>query len=183
MKSCKGGIKITLLFFIFLILAIGAVVFSYDMDGITDEVKDKAQDAVESGSDAIVDRVVDEGREAVGEKLKEVSEKMLAEDGDVGVYADASQMDITTHTYNVIFFTASWCPSCVEAEKVFEEQIDDIPAAIAIWRADFDTSQNLRQEYDVDKAHTFVLIDADGEKVSQWQSSASIDDIMLHITQ
>lgn len=67
----------------------------------------------------------------------------------------------------VLFFHASWCPSCKTATKNFEKdssQLENVNLIIV----DYDTSKELKQRYNVTYQHTFVQISPDGEVLAKW---------------
>ena len=68
----------------------------------------------------------------------------------------------------VLFFHASWCPTCQVADRAFKESHDEIPADVVILKTDYDTSDDLKRQYDVNYQHTFVQVESDGSQVTQW---------------
>jgi len=76
----------------------------------------------------------------------------------------------------VIFFAATWCPSCVAAD--INLSASDIPSWITILKADFDSEIDLRREYWVVTQHTFVSVDTDGKQLRKWVGGTTIDDII-----
>lgn len=67
----------------------------------------------------------------------------------------------------VLFFHASWCPSCKTARKNFEKdasQLEDVNLVVV----DYDTSKDLQQKYNVTYQHTFVQISHNGEALAKW---------------
>jgi thiol:disulfide interchange protein len=70
----------------------------------------------------------------------------------------------------VIFFTASWCPSCRAADQDFKAHFDQVPSDVTILRADYDTETALKQKYNITSQDTFVQVDKQGNSVSQWNS-------------
>lgn len=53
----------------------------------------------------------------------------------------------------VLFFNASWCPTCQEAEGNLTSQ--PVPDGVTIVDVDYDSNTDLRQEYGVTTQHTF----------------------------
>jgi len=72
----------------------------------------------------------------------------------------------------VLFFHASWCPSCRSAEAGFKETLDDIPENIVILKVNYDKERELKKRYGVTYQHTFVQVDANGEVVTKWSGGA-----------
>ena len=178
----KGGVKIFLLLLIVIIIGLSSVMFSFDDHNIAGNVQNKAQEALRDGSGKVIDKVAEEGRVAVGEKLKETGEKMMTgENNDPGVYQKYDEAVITQYEKNILFFTASWCPSCVEADKNLLAQKNMIPSKMAIHDVDYDTAVQLREKYNIDKQHTFVQIDQSGNEITRWTNSTTVEDIVSHM--
>lgn len=70
----------------------------------------------------------------------------------------------------VIFFHASWCPTCRAASADFEANSSQIPNDVRIIRADYDTETTLKQKYGIVSQDTFVQVDANGNEITKWNS-------------
>jgi len=75
----------------------------------------------------------------------------------------------------VLFFHASWCPTCQAAEANLTSQ--PVPDGLTVVKTDFDTMTELRQKYGVTVQHTFVQIDAGGAQLAKWSGSTSAAEI------
>lgn len=78
-----------------------------------------------------------------------------------GIYVDYSPTAISSSEGRTfLFFHAPWCPQCrsVEADIL----ADGVPAGVTIIKVDYDTHQDLRQEYGVTLQTTFVEVDRAG---------------------
>lgn len=66
----------------------------------------------------------------------------------------------------VLFFNASWCPTCSQ----FVEEIKKlkVPDNVLILSVDYDKYQNLREKYKVTYQHTFIEVDYDGKELFRW---------------
>jgi thiol-disulfide isomerase/thioredoxin len=178
----KGGIKIFFLLLIVIVIGLSATMFSFDDQNIAEDVQNKAQEAFKENGGKVIDRVAEEGRTAVGEKLKETGEKILTVENDVpGVYQKFDESYTAKHEKNILFFTAPWCPSCVSAEDDITAKQKSIPTAVAIYTVDYDSNAQLREKYHVDKQHTFVQIDQAGNEIARWTNSMTLQDIVSHI--
>lgn len=78
----------------------------------------------------------------------------------------------------VLFFYATWCPSCKAAAKELKESPEKLDG-INLLIVDYDNSDELQKKYGVTYQHTFVLIDSDGEAIDTW-NGGNIDDIVMH---
>ena len=106
---------------------------------------------------------------------------MLANEGDPGEYRVYDESMIGKRTYTVIFFTAPWCPSCVQAEQDITQFRSTIPTSVTIMVADYEDT-TLREKYHVDAQHTFILLDASGGETARWTNSMTLQEIISHIT-
>lgn len=98
-----------------------------------------------------------------------------------GSYRDYDPAMVADPGYDttILFFHASWCPEC----RAFEQSIEagPIPAGVQILKVDYDTSDELKRQYEVTIQTTFVKVDADGEQLSSWvgyQEDRSIETIL-----
>ena len=82
-------------------------------------------------------------------------------------FAEASKLK------RVLFFAASWCPSCRSADKDINENIKLIPADTIVFKTDYDTETALKTKYRVTYQHTFVWVDAKGELVKKWNGGGA----------
>ena len=76
----------------------------------------------------------------------------------------------------VLFFHAGWCPTCKRAEKNIESEA--VPAGLTIVKTDFDSSDDLRQQYGVTVQHTFVQISPDGSTLAKFTGSDTAAEIL-----
>lgn len=84
-----------------------------------------------------------------------------------GTYTDYDESKlVSTQGTKVIFFHAPWCPQCRALEADIEEQ--GVPAGVTIFKADYDTSQDLRQKYGVTIQTTLVKVDDQGNEIQKY---------------
>jgi len=109
------------------------------------------------------------------EKTEEVVEVSNSTQASAWIYAnyDASLVGNTENT--VLFFHASWCPSCRAADTWISA--GEIPLGLTVLKADFDSELDLRKQYGVVAQHTFILLDANWNEVKKWVWGTSIEDI------
>jgi thioredoxin 1 len=84
-------------------------------------------------------------------------------------FEKAGKMD---KTKRVLFFKASWCPSCRSADEAFNKDLKKIPTDIVIFKADYDKEADLKKTYNITRQHTFVYVDAKGMEVKKWSGGA-----------
>jgi len=101
-----------------------------------------------------------------------------------GAYIDAAQYQADPAGYAaggdvVLFFNASWCPTCKAADANFSEAA--FPAGLTVVSVDYDQSTDLRQRYGVTVQHTFVQIDANGSEVAKWTGSRTVEQVAAKV--
>ena len=118
--------------------------------------------SVDDGFDFIADLL---GDDSITEVVEETApEPIVAASGTTG-YLDYDSSLLGENEDTVLFFHASWCPSCRSAESNIKETgVDDF----LLLKVDFDSSADLRKKYGVTTQHTFVQVDANGELIKKW---------------
>ena len=81
----------------------------------------------------------------------------------------------------VLFFAASWCPSCRALEKDIKENLSNIPTDLKILKVDYDNSQELKQKYGVTTQHTLVQVNKDGNMISKWSGSPTLSSLTSQV--
>lgn len=99
-----------------------------------------------------------------------------------GQYVDysASKLAMAAKGPVVLFFYATWCPSCKTTDADVMSHLKDIPANFTILKVDYDSNPELKKQYGVTYQHTFVQVDANGKMVKKWSGSPSLADIVAH---
>jgi len=135
---------------------------------------------------------IEASKETVTDEAKMVVEKdpiVVSEPVPVPVKASKGTYD----TYNantianssaddiVLFFKASWCPSCNALNKNITANLEDIPAGTEIYTVDFDTSIDLRKKYGVTTQHTLVHIQKDGALIKKWSGGTTLKSVLASL--
>jgi thioredoxin 1 len=81
----------------------------------------------------------------------------------------------------VVFFHASWCPSCRALNSNIESNRSEISAGVSILKTDYDSETELRQKYGVTTQHTLVQVDKDGNLIKKWSGGSTLDSIISQI--
>lgn len=82
--------------------------------------------------------------------------------------------DSNTQERRVLFFYASWCPTCQPADANFSENQNNLPEDVLLIRVNYDDSdteqaeKDLATKYGITYQHTFVQIDSSGKEVAKW---------------
>lgn len=81
----------------------------------------------------------------------------------------------------VLFFKASWCPSCRGLDIDIEKNRDAIPEEVSILKVDYDTEIELKKKYGVTYQHTLVQVDMDGTLIKKWSGSPTLTSLVSEI--
>lgn len=76
--------------------------------------------------------------------------------------------DVITKTpgKKILFFHAPWCPQCRMLDGDIKKT--ELPDNLTIIKVDYDSNQDLRQEYGVTLQTTLVMVDDSGELVKKY---------------
>ena len=86
---------------------------------------------------------------------------------------------IAAEAQTVLFFYASWCPTCRSAREEFNKRQNEFKN-INIILVDYDNSKDLQKKYGVTYQHTFVQIDENGEALAKW-NGGDVDKLLSNV--
>lgn len=100
-----------------------------------------------------------------------------------GVYTeyDAEAVKQSDADHILLFFKASWCPSCRALDADIVENAEDIPAGVEIYTVDYDTATDLKRKYGITTQHSIIEIDASGEAKSSISHGLTLKDVLTTI--
>lgn len=78
----------------------------------------------------------------------------------------------------VLFFHASWCPSCRSLDSNIEANRSSIPEGLSILKVDYDKETELKKKYGVTYQFTMVQVGADGSLIKKWSGSPTLADLV-----
>jgi thiol-disulfide isomerase/thioredoxin len=81
----------------------------------------------------------------------------------------------------VLFFHASWCPSCRSLNSDIESNVTSIPEGVSILKVDYDKETVLKKKYGVTYQHTLVQVDKDGNLIKKWSGSPKLSSLVSEI--
>ena len=161
-------------------------------ENVTSQLQDDRfiETPLEAGNDSEVsdyqeDVIFDDSISQISEDdtVSESDESMIWEEQETlelsWNYLDYSDSLVGESENTVVFFHASWCPSCKAADDGISAW--NIPENLSILKTDFDSSIDLRKKYWVTAQHTFVQVDSDGEMIKKWVWGTAVDDILERI--
>ena len=82
---------------------------------------------------------------------------------------------------NVLFFHASWCPSCRALESNIVANEASIPDGVTIFKADYDTETQLKRDFGVVRQHSVVVLDANGVQQGGVTHPATLSQLLANI--
>lgn len=109
------------------------------------------------------------------EAMKKEADKMGMIKGSYSDY-DASKLSNAEHGTVILFFNATWCPTCVAANKNFNGSTP--PDGLTVLKVDYDDSTDLKRKYGVTYQHTFVQVDKTGKLLKKWNGSKTYDELI-----
>ena len=101
------------------------------------------------------------------------------------VYSKAAY-DGASDKRRVLYFYATWCPSCKQANEDFTANPNKIPEDVVVIRTNYndpDTDQeekDLAKKYGITYQHTFVQVDAQGKELTKWNGGQT-DELVTNI--
>ena len=107
--------------------------------------------------------------------MKKEADKMGMIKGSYSDY-DASKLSNAEHGTVILFFNATWCPTCVAANKNFNGSTP--PDGLTVLKVDYDDSTDLKRKYGVTYQHTFVQVDKTGKLIKKWNGSKTYDELI-----
>lgn len=155
-----------------------AGVFAFSRDGAkTDDAMMQQEPAAMNTGDAMPakdDAMMQGGAGAMHD------DPMMATSGAYVAYAPERLADAAKGKV-VLFFRASWCPTCRALDKDIRANAAKIPAGVTILDVDYDTAVSLKQKYGVTTQHTLVQVDAQGNQIAKWGGSPSLSALVASI--
>lgn len=113
--------------------------------------------------------------------------KAMMNDGDAmvkpGTYEAYAQEKLARAETGdvVLFFHASWCPTCRALSADIEKNASAVPPGVSILKVDYDSQTELKKKYGVTYQHTLVQVDKDGNLIRKWSGSSSLSSIVSQI--
>lgn len=88
-----------------------------------------------------------------------------AKQGRYTTYSSGAVAD-TGYSTSVVFFFAPWCPEC----QAFKKSLDNgpLPQGVQVLETDYDSSTDLKKQYEVTIQSTFVRVNTSGDLQKKW---------------
>ncbi|MEK7462574.1 MAG: thioredoxin family protein [Patescibacteria group bacterium] len=171
------------------VLVIGGI-FAYtsnQKEGAMMEQKEMEEEKMMTEKKAMEEKAMMEQKQMEANKTMENKDgAMMEKDGATmskGSYEvyDASKLAMAEKGKVVLFFKASWCPTCRTLDADIKASLSDIPAGVTILEVDYDKSAELKQKYGVTMQHTLVQVDKAGNQISKWSGGATLEDVVKNL--
>ena len=81
----------------------------------------------------------------------------------------------------VLFFHASWCPSCRGLNADIEKNLGMIPSDVSILKVDYDTESEMKRRYGVTYQHTLVQVDVQGNQITKWSGGQTLASLLTNV--
>src|SRR3989338_11110936 len=97
-----------------------------------------------------------------------------------------SALNNAANNRRVLFFYASWCPTCKPADANFTQNVSKIPDDVTLIRVNYNDSETDQEEKDLAKKygiiyqHTFAQIEGTGKEVTKW-NGGQIEELLSNI--
>lgn len=96
------------------------------------------------------------------------AQESMTEKSEGYIAYNAKDFAADTSNKRVLFFAASWCPTCRGADADIKAHLKMIPSGVVIYKTDYDTETALKQKYGITHQHTFVYVNAKAEAIKKW---------------
>ena len=115
-----------------------------------------------------------------GDKQAMAKEAMMTSRGAYVAY-DPALLANAEKGKVVLFFRASWCPSCKALDSDIRARASEIPGDVTILNVDYDTHVDLKQKYGVTYQHTLVQVDGKGNLIKKWSGTSKLSDLIAQL--
>lgn len=132
--------------------------------------------------DDVVGVVQDEVSTNEAQPLEQIAQQdpVAATSGSYESYT-AEKIALAQDGTVVLFFHASWCPSCRALNSDIEANADAIPQGVTILKTDYDAETELKKKYEVTTQHTLVQVDAEGNLIKKWSGGSKLENLLEQI--
>jgi thiol-disulfide isomerase/thioredoxin len=134
-------------------------------------------DSEEMSKDEMKKDAMEDSKEIMDDAAEIAEEVVMKKEGKFVAYS-AEEVAATSGN-KVLFFHASWCPSCTGAAKNLSAET--APEGLNVFKVDYDSNADLKAKYGVVSQHTFVEIDENGTMVNRWFGSRNYTDILAEL--
>lgn len=141
----------------------------------------------QNSSSSVDDSMVKEDKMIKDEDVMEKDDTMMNNSSDSKyIEYSKSTLENTNDKRRVLFFYASWCPTCRPTDENIRSNVNKIPEDLVVIRVNYndpdteEAEKDLAKKYNITYQHTFVQIDENGNEISKW-NGGQIDEILENI--
>jgi thiol-disulfide isomerase/thioredoxin len=169
-----------------IIAVAGIVYFSFPKDEITNievanpatETQNETTNTIATENEVALTETTTTTNTEITELVKEEATPLVK--GSYEAYnpeklANAKNGDV------VLFFHASWCPSCRALNGDIDKNLSLIPDGVTILKTDYDTQTELKKKYGVTSQHTLVQVDENGNMIKKWSGGSKLTSLLGQI--
>ena len=170
------------------ILGVGAFTLSQNSSK-SDSMMKKDETVMQKNAQESMEKAETSEQEAMEKKegeamMKKTDDKMMADSRYVEYSKAALEKAVSNR--RVLFFYASWCPTCRPADASFRENMSKIPEDVTLIRVNYNDPETDQEEKDLAKKygityqHTYVQIDGAGKEITKW-NGGQINELLSNI--
>ena len=183
MQQNNSGLYVTIAI-VALILIAGIAVFSQSISKSTSSSSSSSSiDAMMHTSNSSTDAMMHDDKSAGTSDAMMMHESTSAGDamskkGSFVDYNSNKNLLANADKGNVIlFFSASWCPTCKALNADLNSKLDAIPSNLTILKLDYDSETALKQKYGVTQQHTLIKVDSQGNLIKKTTGLPTLESI------
>ena len=169
------------------VVVVGLGVFMVSQNSQTDSLVQNEKSGMQKNTDT------QEVIKPPKEETMEMAESGAMQKIDYMIPAESGYLEYSKSVLNksatnrrVLFFYASWCPTCKPADEDFKTNANKIPSDVTVIRVNYNDPETDREEKDLAKKygityqHTFVQIDTQGNEITKWNGGKT-DNLLAKI--
>lgn len=108
-----------------------------------------------------------------------VEEEVVSNQLGYVAYADEAARSAAKDGDAVLFFHASWCPTCRALKNNLRNS--QIPEDLTILEIDYDTENELKRKYGVTYQHTLIQVDENLDEIKKFTGTRTLSEILREI--
>jgi thiol-disulfide isomerase/thioredoxin len=188
-NATQKGFVIPALIAVIAIIALGGFAYYSSQNSKTEEkIMERGKDTtmMEKDGEEMMEKK-DEAMMKDESAMEKEDEKMMKDEGTImgekGSYEAYSPEKLIYAEKGkvVLFFKASWCPTCRALDANIRANLGNIPEGITILDVDYDNSTALKQKYGVTYQHTLVQVDSKGNQIAKWSNSPTLASLLSQV--
>ncbi len=182
MKDIMNKSLIAVIIVVVLVL-LGAGAYSLTMKPGTDGVMEgdaMNKDVIMKDEDSAMQKDTDAMMNKDAGEPTMSNESAMMQAGSYEVYSPEKLAKADTGNV-VLFFRASWCPTCRALDADIRAHLKDIPSNLTILDVDYDKATDLKKKYEITYQHTLVQVDASGNQIAKWSGSPTLQALISEV--